>query len=84
MKEQKNYTLIDEKEVPGSYRYWWDKLFEGIPKGKALVINNKPSPQSVRKALKFRQRKGKFTNLVCIQRGEITYVLNPEDKEIEE
>jgi len=78
-----NYEMIDESEVPekSTKSSKYKKLFEGIPKGKAVVINEEQANLlGVRQALRSMQRRGKFRNIKATQRttnGKVTlYIIN--------
>lgn len=73
---------IPEGEVPFKKRTKWDKIFESIPKGEAVVIPEEMAhPTSVRQALARRQRQGRFNELQILSRGRRgqrkTYIVNP-------
>ena len=80
--------IIDEEQVPKSKTgektaSLYDKIFEKIPEGKALVVpSSSVKYDSLWHALKRWQSKGKFLNFRIVKRkveGNITsYVINPE------
>jgi len=82
-KVKKSY--IPASEVPSGHgaQSPWDKIFEEIPKGQALVLHEPDvSAGTVRQALHTRHRKGKFKNLRMSTKGRhgiaVIYVTNIE------
>lgn len=82
-KKTESYEIIDESEVPErserSSKY--KRMFERIPKGKALVLSEEEvSLMGLRAALKKFQRRGLFKNLRATQRtidGKVKlYIIN--------
>jgi len=81
----KNLTFISEHEVPVRVRRGipWDKMFNAIPKGQALVVQSDvASASSVRDSLRRLQKQGKFKQLyVTVRKNSekkyVAYVVNP-------
>ena len=84
-----NLQIIDESEVPKTYRYTpYREMLKKVKKGKALVFD--PSEvgiriSTVRAAIRRLQKKGEFKNIELSQRTvrgkQFLYIINPSDNE---
>lgn len=78
------FKIVNQEEAGTPHRTEkeWEKLFQTIPEGKALLIPKTHPLQyaTTKEALKRLQAKGKFKNLFVTKRGNL-YVVNPKQEE---
>ena len=74
-----NLTIIPDSEVPEATRKTvWNRVFEQIPKNQALVLE-KDFVMRARQSLHNWQKKGKFTDLVMVQRDYKGFIFHKKE-----